>query len=172
MAAPAPGNVCHPWRGEDGHGREEQEGGAEQRVLDVDRVVPGPGRQADEGLGNAIGDAAGPRERVGAHVLREGAGPDGSAQGGGGSERANQGGALHATVGLVRGERSGPGQLREEWGEADPQGAGDPRRDEREVEPAAGGSAQLLPRVLRRGGQRGKARYCATMGPKCLTNRE
>jgi len=139
--------------------RKEQKGRGQQRVFDVDGVVTVGGRQAHERLGDAVGHTAGPREGVLAHVLGEGARPDGSAQGGGGSIAANQGSAHRATVGLVRDQRGSPGNSSEDWGKAGPKGASNASRDEGEVEPPAGWRTQLLPRVLGGGTERGKARH-------------
>ena len=134
--------------GAERHTRRKQKVSREKRVLDVDRVVRIFGAQADERLGDTIGHAARPRERALAHVLRERASPDSSTQGSRQSVGPDQSGALHATVGLVRDEWVGAGDLSQDGGVRDPKGGADASREEGEVETPAGRRAELLPRVL------------------------
>ena len=75
---------------EQGHRREQRKGCGQQRVLDGDGIVDVGRPEADERLGDAIDDAARPGQRLGAHVLRQGSRPDGTAQDGGGAVCADE----------------------------------------------------------------------------------
>ena len=138
-------------------GREDQEGGGQQRVLNVHRVVDVRGREADERLGAAIGDAAGPRERLRAHLLWQGASPHRDTQRGSRSIGADECGTSQAGVRLVGDERVGAGDSSEEASVADPEGTPYTGRKEGQVQPAARVRAQRFPGVLGGRGEHGKA---------------